>query len=146
MNAIDFLIKEHNKVRKTFAEISKGIHRDITKKEMFNELCQELIRHETMEQEIWYPNLKKNEKLRDIIKHLISEEKTAAKTIKEFGKIKIQKEWEEKFLKFKKDVEHHANEEEDKLFPKVEKLLDAAELKRIGKELYEFKLEFEGVR
>ncbi|MBA3661977.1 MAG: hemerythrin domain-containing protein [Gammaproteobacteria bacterium] len=146
MNAVDFLIKEHNKIRKAFAEISNKVHRDLTKREMFEALSHELVRHETMEQEVWYPKLKTNEKLRDVIKHLVFEEKTAAKAIKEIKKIKIQEAWEEKFLKLKKDVEHHATEEETKLFPKVERLLNEAELNRIGKELREFKLEFEEAR
>jgi hemerythrin superfamily protein len=144
MDAITFLLKEHDKVRKTFAEINDESHRDETKKEMFNALCQDLIRHETMEQKVWYPHFKNNEKLDDTVKHLITEEKSAANTIKEFEKIKTEPEWEEKFLKFKKDVEHHASEEEHKLFPVVKKILDEVELEKIGKEMQEFKKEFAG--
>lgn len=142
MNAILFLINEHNNVRKMFQEIYKGSHRDSTKKEMFFDLCQELIRHETTEQRIWYPYLKNNEKLTKTIKHLISEEKNADKLIKEFKKIKTQDEWDKKFLKFKKEIEHHATEEETKLFPKVAKILSKKELDDIGLEMFRFRRDF----
>jgi hemerythrin superfamily protein len=86
--------------------------------------------------------LKKNEKLDETVKHLITEEKTAAKEIKEFKGIDQEDKWEEKFLKFKKAVEQHAHEEETKLFPKVEKILNEDELEEIGTEMREFKEEF----
>lgn len=74
-----------------------------------------------------------------LIQHLLKAEKEAEKTIKEFSHIESIEAWETKFSHFKKDVEHHAKEEEEKLFPKVEKLLDEEELEAIGKEMREFK-------
>ncbi len=142
MNAIQFLLKEHETVKKMLTEIANKSHRDETKKKMFDTLSQDLIRHEKMEQEVWYPHFRDNKKIDDIVKHLITEEKSAANTIKELDKIKDQESWEEKFSKFKKDVEHHASEEENKLFPQVEKILTDAELEEIGKEMDEFKKEF----
>lgn len=142
MNAIDFLINEHNKVRKILADIDDESHKEETKHKMFNDLCIELIRHETMEQTVWYPYLKKDEKLVKEIGHLLSEEKHAAKAIESFQKNLTDKEWEKKFHQFKKDVLHHANEEETELFPRVKKVLDEKRLEEIGKDMREFKLEF----
>lgn len=139
MNAILFLIKEHDKMRTMLAKISYESHQGETKRKIFTELCQELIRHETMEQEVWYPFLIGNDNLVGIIKHLVSEEEKAAETIKEFDKIEDQKDWEEKFLHFKGDIEHHASDEETKLFPIVEKHLTKEQLEKIGKIMYEFK-------
>ncbi len=142
MNAIDFLINEHNKVRKMLADIDDESHKEETKHKMFNELCIELIRHETMEQTVWYPYLKKDEKIVKEIGHLLSEEKSAAKAIESFQKNLTDNEWEKKFHQFKKDVLHHANEEETELFPRVKKVLDEKRLEEIGKDMREFKLEF----
>ena len=138
MDAIKFLLKEHNKIRKTFTKI-KSKSRETTKHKMFDFLCKDLVRHEKMEQKIWYPYLKKNTPLKNKIKHLLKEEKTAAKVIKEFKKIKNPEKWEKKFLAFKKDVSHHANEEETKLFPKVKKSLENSELKLIGEQFHAYK-------
>jgi hypothetical protein len=92
-----------------------------------------------MEQKVWYPHFKNNTRLNDEVKHLLSEEKTAEKILKKFSDIKTDQEWESQFIKLKGDVEHHADEEEQKLFPEVEKLLNPDDLEKIGIEMYHFK-------
>lgn len=139
MNAIDFLIKEHERVRTALADINNQSHHYETKKHLFNSLCNDLIRHETMEHQVWYPTFKNDSRLTDTVKHLLTEEKSAEKTIKQFDNIATQEAWEAKFIKFKKDVEHHASEEEKDLFPQVKKILSAEELEKIGKKMFEFK-------
>lgn len=140
MNAINFLKDEHERVKAILADINDGSHRDSTKKNLFAGLCQDLIRHETMEHKLWYPHFKN--KLSDTVKHLLTEEKSAEKAIKAFNNVKTQNEWDEKFSKFKKDVEHHAHEEEHELFPQVVKILDEEQLEAIGKEMRAFKKEY----
>ncbi|PJD91316.1 MAG: hemerythrin [Legionella sp.] len=137
MNAIDFLIKEHNKVRSMFADINDDSHRFETQKKMFSLLADELIRHETIEHLVWYPHFKEN--LPDTVKHLLTEEKHAEKAIKKLETLKTEPTWKEHFIKLKNAVEHHAQEEEKKLFPEVKKLLSEKELNDIGLKMYEFK-------
>jgi len=139
MNAITFLKKEHDKVRKLLKAITKKSHRYETKKKMFKTLCTDLLRHESMEQKVWYPNFKKSRKIKTEVKHLLSEEKHAEKVIRKFKVIKTEEEWDKLFSKFKKAVEHHAHEEEHKLFPNVKEILDEEELKVIGGEMRKFK-------
>ncbi|ABS78479.1 hemerythrin [Coxiella burnetii] len=137
MDAIDFLTKEHEKVRNAFAEIKDESHREETQRKLFDTLCAMLIRHETMEQKLWYLRLKKFNNLDKIIKHLISEEKDAEKMIKELKKVNEHQAWEKKLVKFNNDVERHASEEEERLFPKVAEMLSEKELKEIGREMQE---------
>ncbi len=51
MNAIEFLIKEHNKVRALLVDIADESHQFDTQKTRFDLLAQDLIRHENMEHE-----------------------------------------------------------------------------------------------
>lgn len=141
MDAIHFLKKEHDHVRRMLFDISDESHHYETKIKMFNELCQDLIRHETMEHKVWYPHLKN--KVNKTVEHLLREEKIAEKTIKNFENINDEKIWEEKFSKFKKDVENHANEEEQKLFPIVKNILSESELEKIGNDMYQFKRNYQ---
>jgi hypothetical protein len=90
-----------------------------------------------MEQEVWYPHFKN--KLSDKVKHLVTEEKHAEKAIDKLDALKIEQAWEENFLKFKDDVEHHAREEENNLFPEVQSLLSDKELEIIGMKMREYK-------
>jgi hemerythrin superfamily protein len=140
MNAIKFLLKEHDTVRRILADISDDSHRYETKRAMFDDLCADLVKHETTEEKVWYPFLKKNGDFDHIIKELVTEEKDAGKEIKEFKKWD-QAEWEVHFPKFKKAVLHHAHLEETKLFPKVEKTVAASDLDAIGMQMKEFKSE-----
>lgn len=137
MNAIDFLINEHNKVRTMLADISDGsLHYD-TKRRQFNLLSQELIRHENMEHEIWYPYFK--DKIASKVKHLITEEQYAERAIKKLDDLKTEEDWEENFLRFKNAVERHADEEENDLFPEVKKILTNKQLEEIGMKMSQFK-------
>lgn len=148
MDAIQFLKKDHEKVKKTFSKISKGNfltkltkpnYSDATRRRMFAALCRELIVHEQMEQKVWYPVIKIDIKVKPIIKHLVSEEKSAAKKIKTFKSIKTQETWEKKFEQFRDDVLHHAKDEEKKLFPVVQDLIDEKILRQIGKKMQAYK-------
>lgn len=139
MNAISFLIKEHNKIKRTFTKIKTKTRRFETKQKLFKALCHDLLQHEMMEHKIWYPHFRRNKKVRAEVRHLLTEENHAEKAIKKFNGIKTQAEWKAKFLKFKKAVEKHAKEEEKKLFPNVEEILDPATLKKIGIKMRQFK-------
>ncbi|HHF7347189.1 TPA: hemerythrin domain-containing protein [Legionella feeleii] len=143
MDAISFLVSEHNKVRKTLNEIANINFSDDKRQPMFESLCNELIRHEAMEHKVWYPCFKDNAKLDSTVKHLLREEKSAERAIKEFNDIKTQQEWEEKFARFKNNVIHHAEEEENKLFPQVKSLLDHNELELIGERMSRFKNKYD---
>jgi len=143
MNAIDFLIKEHNHVRKVLADIDNASHQEETKRKLFDSLCQDLIRHEMMEHKVWYPHFKDDKRLNETVRHLLSEEKSAEKALEQFDHIHQQQEWERKFSKLKKDVEHHATEEEQQLFPEVKKLLSDQELEEIGLEMFHFKEDYQ---
>lgn len=142
MNAIDFLLKEHNRVRSMLRTISDDSHHFATQKKQFQVLSKDLIRHETMEHQVWYPHFK--EKLPSTVTHLLSEEKHAEKAIKQMNELKTEEAWREHFLKFKNDVEHHAQEEENELFPEVAKLLSEKELEEIGLEMFDYKQHYRG--
>lgn len=137
MNAIDFLIKEHNKVRSMLADITDGTHHFDTQKERFELLSHDLIRHENMEHEVWYPHFKNN--VPDTVRHLLKEEKNAEKEIKKIKELKTEAAWNEHLIKFKDDVEHHASEEEQKLFPEVKKILSEKQLLVIGADMLAYK-------
>lgn len=139
MNAIDFLIKEHNKVRKLFADMNAPGHREKTRRKLFDTIHEELLRHEKMEQTVWYPHLKSDPHLKDKIKHLVSEEQMAEKLMNRLTRIKASANWESEAVKLQEDVEHHASEEETELFPEVKKIMDGSKLDLIGHEMYEFK-------
>lgn len=140
MDAITYLRGEHSKFRKTLKQIDV-MKDEIKKQKKFAAFCLDLKNHEKMEEKTWYPKLKKDKELSNIIKHLIAEEKKAAKAIREFKKMEYGFVWKLKFKKFKHDVDHHATQEEKDLFPKVRKKLTKKELNTLGTKMRKFKIQ-----
>lgn len=140
MDAIAFIRHEHAQIRKKLASIKSSLKKDKVVKPSFDKLAAFLVRHETMEQKLWYPALRKDAELKKIITHLVSEEKTAGKAIKKIKTIKNNEVWIDHVLQLAKDVSKHANDEEKKLFPKVRKKVDKDKLEIIGQRLYKFKV------
>lgn len=139
MNAINFLKNEHKKIKTCFKKIKEEAN---FKKqcEEFKPFSQMLLRHEKMEQTLWYPVLEKfNIKyVNKVVDHLISEEKDAKKLIQEMMNLKSDRVWKSKFITLNTDVEHHATEGETKLFPTAAKLLPKEILEEIGKKMDEY--------
>ena len=77
MDAIKYLKQEHSKFRKVLKQISR-LKEENKKLKKFTAFCQDLTRHEKMEQRAWYPTLRKDKELAKLIKHLLSEEQGAA--------------------------------------------------------------------
>ena len=138
MDAIKYLRQEHKEIRQSFSVIKKIANTNLRKKK-FAELSKNLIAHEKMEQKTWYPVLKKKKALVNIIKHLIDEEKSAAKALKKFKSVKFDFIWNLRFLKLKNDVEHHAKEEEQELFTRVRKLMTKSDLNTLGIKMRKYK-------
>lgn len=141
MNAINYLIQQHDKFRKLLARLTSSSGREDTKRKLFEKISTDLAHHEKMEQKVWYPFLKKNTNLAKTIALLISEEKMAAKQITKIKKIRDREEFEDKLIELSNDVLKHANDEETKLFPKVIKVIDETELNTIGKKMKAMKKE-----
>lgn len=138
MDAIQYLRKEHAKFRKILKQIS-SVKGDIKKQRKFEALCQDLKHHEKMEQKAWYPILRTDKELKKIIKHLMAEEKSAAQAIKQFKKMGYGLMWKLRFYKFSHDVDHHAAEEEQELFPKVREKFSKKQLAILGTKMQKFK-------
>lgn len=136
MNAINFLIHEHNKVKQLLENIEQN-HSYHKKKIIFDKVCSELLVHEKMEKEIWYPYFRY--KLDNTVQHLVSEENSAEKAISSIKSIDDEERWNEKFKKFKSQVEHHVEEEENRLFPIAKEILHKTQLRNIGKQMRRFK-------
>jgi hypothetical protein len=139
MNAIDFLIKEHNRIQNLFIDIANESQRFEIQLMHFELLAQDLIRHEHMEHTLWYPHFKNI--LPDIVNSLIKEENKAEYEIKKMNELKTEATWLCHFTKFKKDVDRHLKKEQEKLFPEASRILSEAQLLEIGAEMVVYKME-----
>ena len=140
MGAIEVILQDHAHIRSMMARLDKSLDTNIDEsRATYKQLKDFLVKHETMEQKVFYPELEKNADLKSIISDLKKEEDAAADAIKKIDGIKDNKEWVSKVKELNKAVAEHAGDEESKLFPKVRQTLDKAKLDEIGNKLKEYK-------
>jgi hemerythrin-like domain-containing protein len=141
MDATKLLTEDHQKVRKALAALAKTSEKDTDKREeMLGEIALDLEVHTQIEEEIFYPAFRKacgddeNDKLYfealeehravgDLV--LPDLQNTPTGSEKFAGRAKVLKEL----------VEHHADEEEETMFPRARKVFSSDELKELGAQL-----------
>ena len=148
-NAIDLLKKDHEKVRKLLGELTETSNRAAkTRPELLKKITEELERHTTVEEEIFYPafkaaggsefkkmNFEAVEEHRAVDKLVLPDLESTDPTSDNFaGRAKVLKEL----------VEHHADEEEKVMFKMARKALTEDELKDLGEKMAARKEELEG--
>jgi len=141
MDAIELLKDDHDKVDRLFQKVKatdEGEHLALFKK-----IKAELDAHTHIEEKIFYPKLKEEEELKDIVLEGIEEHRQAKMFLRELANLTEDSEkFEPKLKVLMEDIEHHVMEEEGEMFPKVKKVFDAATLQELGKQMAEEKQSF----
>lgn len=143
MNAIELLKKDHRKVEELFKQ-SENTEDTNKKFELFEQIKNELETHTHIEETIFYPKLKEHEELKDIVLEGIEEHHQAKIFLREISGLKEDSEkFEPKLKVLQEDIEHHVEEEEGEMFPKVEKIFESAELEELGAQMEAEKKSFQ---
>lgn len=141
MNAIELLKADHKKVNQLFGKVKaseEGEH-----KELFEQIKQELEVHTHIEETIFYPKMKEESELEDIVLEGIEEHHQAKIFLRELSNLTEDSEkFEPKLKVLMEDVTHHVQEEEGEMFPKIQKIFDAATLRELGAQMEEEKQSF----
>lgn len=131
MKANDLLIRQHRDVQKLFERLEKGAGNRL---ELLRELASKLAAHMRIEEEIFYPRVR--ELLEDQVLESLEEHTVAAFALKRLASVGIDHGTFEAKLKALKDViEHHVEEEEKEMFPRIARAMDSGDLEEIGLEL-----------
>jgi len=145
VDALTLLKEDHQRVKGLFQGLEKT--EDARGREMlFTQLLNELTIHERIEEEIFYPAVDeraKEKKLEELVIESYVEHDFVDKIAADILKTEYDAEaWPAKLKVMKENVEHHAFEEEEgKLFPKVQELFSEQELSELGDEMMELKEE-----
>jgi hemerythrin superfamily protein len=133
MNAIDMLKQQHREVENMFKEFeSLGDNAVKGKQRVFSEIADALAVHATIEEQHFYPAVKAKA-TEDVLLEALEEHLGIKRVIADLLKLDANDEtFDAKVKVLKEQVEHHVEEEESELFPKVKKILDNAELERVA--------------
>jgi hemerythrin superfamily protein len=136
MNAVKMLKQQHREVEKLFEkfEAAKSAER---RRKAFEAIADALAVHAAIEERHFYPGVKKRQ-TEDILLESVEEHLEIKRVIADLLHTEPDDDgFDAKVKVLQEDVEHHVEEEEDELFPKVEKLIDEEELVAIGEAMEE---------
>jgi hemerythrin superfamily protein len=123
MDALELLTADHNRVRGLFKRFKAAEERDdsATMQALGGKIVEELTIHTTIEEEIFYPAIKDaSEEIKDVVDEGFQEHHVAKTIIEELGTVETgSDEWVAKMKVLMENVEHHADEEENEMFPPV---------------------------
>jgi len=141
MDAITLLKADHDKVKTMLADGEATTERaEKTRTELFEKLKAEMMLHERIEEEIFYPALKSHPKARDIVLEGYEEHHVVDEIMGELEATDVTDEtWGAKFKVMKENIEHHIEEEEGDMFKQARQAFDTDELKQLGARMLELK-------
>ena len=139
MDAVTLLTNDHDKVRRLFRDFETAEEaEDSARQEAIAEqILHELEVHTSIEEEILYPAAGElSEETRKLMLEGVEEHHVVDTLMSEISDLGPDDEaFAAKMTVLIENVEHHAEEEESELFPKLREELGDAALKRLGTEL-----------
>ena len=137
MDAIALLKADHDKVKKLLAELETTTERGVkTRTELFATIKGELMVHEAIEEEIFYPALKRFAEAKDIVLEAYEEHDVVDTIMSELEATPHDDEtWAAKFTVMKENLEHHIEEEEGEMFDQARQVMEPNELTQLGEEM-----------
>jgi hemerythrin superfamily protein len=136
MDAIELLTTDHNRVRGLFQRFKEAKEGDDleTMQALAASMRQELDVHTTIEEEIFYPAVRSmGDEENEAVAEGLEEHHEVKVLLAELQEVEPTDDaWTAKWTVVIENVEHHAGEEEDELFPKVRSNLDGDRREQLG--------------
>lgn len=136
MKATDLLKQQHQEVARLFAAIESS-EDDAEKSALFLDLASNLVGHDGIEREIFYPACEEAMGLDDDLGEALVEHGVIEFSLYQANEALGKEDFDFKVTVLKELVEHHVKEEEEEFFPKVEKALGDESLELLTEELTE---------
>lgn len=137
-DAIAVLKADHKNVKELFEKYeSLGDSAVTTKQETAQQICHELTVHAAIEEEIFYPRVRRaGAEEKDEVLEGVEEHAQIKALVAEISALNPEDEsFDAKMQVLKEDVEHHVQDEENEMFPNVRKAIAEAELVELGEKL-----------
>jgi hemerythrin superfamily protein len=137
--AIDLLVDDHKKVKQLFKDFDKLKEKgsDEDKQALVQEICAELILHTQIEEEIFYPAAREFVE-EDMVNEAEVEHASAKDLIEQIQALEPSDPmYDAKVTVLGEYIDHHVEEEEKEMFPKMKKA--KVDLESLGEEMMSMK-------
>lgn len=140
MDALLLLTGDHNRVRGLFKLFKAAHEAHDTRRgqQLADKIARELTVHTEIEESTFYPAVRDagDEKLKELVVEGFEEHAVVKDLINEIrGCQPGDERWHAKMTVLIENVEHHADEEENEMWPKVRAAMDAAARERLAQQL-----------
>lgn len=139
-DAITLLTEDHENVKAMFEQYETlGARAHATKKKLATQICTELTRHATAEEEIFYPAVRAAGKDKEeLVDEAIVEHASAKELIAQILDMEPTEDlFDAKVKVLSELIDHHVQEEEGEMFPKARKA--GLDLEQLGQQIAERK-------
>jgi hemerythrin superfamily protein len=134
-DAIELLKDDHKKVKDLFEKFEALSDRSkVNKKKIADQICLELTVHAQVEEEIFYPAVRDPIKDDDLMDEAVVEHASAKDLIAQISEMDPGDDlYDAKVKVLSEQIEHHVEEEEGEMFPKVRKT--KVDLEALGEQM-----------
>lgn len=136
MNATDLLRAQHDEVNDLFEKIDES-ESDDEVVELFEQLATNLVAHDAIEREIFYPACEEELGMIDLLGESLVEHGVIEFSLFRADQNLGGEDFDFYIAVLQEMVDHHIEEEETELFPKVEKAFGKERLEQLGAEMAE---------
>jgi hemerythrin superfamily protein len=147
MDAIEMLKQQHREVDELFEELEgAGENARKTKERVFRRIADAMAIHAGIEEKLFYPASKAPD-TEELLREAVEEHLSVKRVISDLLESGPEDEqFDARCQVLKEQIEHHVEEEEEELFPKVRKLCSKEELEDLGNRMQQLadQLEEEG--
>jgi hemerythrin superfamily protein len=136
ISALELLTTQHDKVEALISRLEGDSLSSDAKTAVFFELADNLAAHATIEETLFYPSVRAKQ-TEELVLEATEEHLQMKRMLADMLHTPVDDpRFLAKLVVLKEEVRHHAHdEEEDKLFPKVRRLLSRDELEALGGEM-----------
>ena len=135
MDALKLLEQDHRKVKILFRE-AKDAKDSAQKKQIFDKIDTELEIHTHIEETVFYPAIETRDEFKEMVAEALEEHEEAKTLIDELEDLNAEEdEFNSTLDELIEAVEHHVEEEEGEMFPKIRELFDQGQLDQLGQEM-----------
>lgn len=129
---LNTLHDEHEMVKGLFQKI-EAADTDPAKEKLFSQLRHELMPHMKGEEKYFYPALKEKKDYKEDVLEAVEEHHAARLILNELEDMSPDEDhWDAKLSVLKEMIEHHIEEEEEKIFKEAREALSEERMKKIA--------------
>ena len=138
MDCLELLKDQHGEAKQLFKQLEKA--EGSKAQQLWTALKSKLTMHEQLEETHFYPELKKEKAAQEIVLEAYQEHHVMDVLIEEISALgPDDEEFHPKITVLQENTEHHIEEEEGELFPKVRKIWDKPKREEVGRKMEDMK-------